>query len=56
FLLGSVLLLSRKLELPKVPIKGTLVYYGVKSYIKLKLKQNMDRPVLRIVSFILFSL
>ncbi|XP_057730136.1 RHOMBOID-like protein 8 [Arachis stenosperma] len=56
FLLGSVLLLSRNLELPKVPIKGTLFDYGVKSYIKLKLKQNVDRPVLRIVSFILFSL
>ncbi|MED6191739.1 hypothetical protein PIB30_003081 [Stylosanthes scabra] len=56
FLLGSVLLLSRKLELPKVPIKGTLFDHGVKSYIKLKLKQNMDRPALRIVSLILFSL
>ncbi|XLR35524.1 hypothetical protein S83_063424, partial [Arachis hypogaea] len=52
FLLGSVLLLSRKLELPKVPIKGTLVYYGVKSYIKLKLKQNMDRPFLLFVDWL----
>ncbi|KAL4393497.1 RHOMBOID-like protein [Arachis hypogaea] len=59
FLLGSVLLLSRKLELPKVPIKlkelSLIMVSTVKSYIKLKLKQTMDRPVLRIVSLILFS-
>ena len=55
FLLGSVLLLSRQLK-QVAPIKGDLFDYGVKRYIKLKLKQNMDRPVLRIVSLILFSL
>ncbi|CAL0305540.1 unnamed protein product [Lupinus luteus] len=55
FLLGSVLILSP--QLPQVaPSKGGLIDYGVKSYIKLKLKQKLDRPVLRIVSLFLFSL
>ncbi|KAK7311590.1 hypothetical protein RJT34_09835 [Clitoria ternatea] len=55
FLLGSVFLLIP--ELPQVaPNKGSLIDYGFKSYIKLKLKQKLDRPVLRIVSLILFSL
>ncbi|KAG4389530.1 hypothetical protein GLYMA_06G107600v4 [Glycine max] len=55
FLLGSVFLLSPQLQ-PVAPNKGGLIDYGVKSCIKLKLKQKLDRPVLRIVSLILFSL
>lgn len=55
FLLGSVLLFSP--QLPQLaPNKGGLIDYGVKSYIKMKLKQKLDRPVIRIVSLILFSL
>ncbi|XP_047179240.1 RHOMBOID-like protein 8 [Vigna umbellata] len=55
FLLGSVFLLSPRLQ-PVAPNKGGLVEYGVKSYINLKLKKKLDRPVLRIVSLILFGL
>ncbi|RDX76333.1 RHOMBOID-like protein 8, partial [Mucuna pruriens] len=55
FLLGSVFLLSPQLQ-TVAPNKGDLVDYGVKSYIKFKLKQKLDRSVLRIVSLILFSL
>ncbi|XP_068481562.1 inactive RHOMBOID-like protein 8 [Phaseolus vulgaris] len=55
FLLGSVFLLSPQLQ-PVAPNKGGLLEYGVKSYIKLKLKKKLDRPVLRIVSLILFGL
>ncbi|TKY74332.1 RHOMBOID protein 8 [Spatholobus suberectus] len=56
FLLGSVFLLTPQLQPRVAPNKGGLIDYGVKSYIKLKLKQKLDRPVLRIVSLILFSL
>ncbi|KAK7410561.1 hypothetical protein VNO78_01431 [Psophocarpus tetragonolobus] len=55
FLLGSVLLLGPQLQ-PVAPNKGGLIDYGVKSCIKLKLKPKLDRPVLRIVSLILFGL
>ncbi|KAK7282773.1 hypothetical protein RIF29_11812 [Crotalaria pallida] len=55
FLLGSVLLFSPQLP-QAIPNKGGLIEYGVKSYIKLKLKQKLDKPVLRTVSLILFSL
>ncbi|KAL2339852.1 hypothetical protein Fmac_007792 [Flemingia macrophylla] len=55
FLLGSVFLLTPELQPPVAPNKG-LIDYGVKSYIKLKLKQRLDRPFLRIVSLILFGL
>lgn len=55
FLLGSVLLFSPQLQ-QVAPKKGDLIDYGLKSYIKLKFKQKLDRPVIRIVSLILFSL
>lgn len=55
FLLGSVFLLCPQIQ-PVAPNKGGLIDYGVKSYVKLKLKEKLDRPVLRIVSLILFSL
>lgn len=52
FLLGSALLVSPQLA----PNKGGLIDYGLKSYTKLKLKQNLDRPIMRIVSLVLLSL
>ncbi|XP_057442516.1 RHOMBOID-like protein 8 [Lotus japonicus] len=55
FLLGSVLLLSPQVQ-QVAPNKGDLIDYGITSYMKSKLKQKLDRPVLWIVSLILFSL
>ncbi|KAK7351156.1 hypothetical protein VNO77_10395 [Canavalia gladiata] len=55
FLLGSLLLLNPQLQ-QAAPNKVGVIDYGCKSYIKLKLKQTLHRPVLRIVSLILFSL
>ncbi|KAJ7965647.1 Rhomboid-like protein [Quillaja saponaria] len=51
-LLGFLLLFSPQVS--KVSINKRLFDTGVKSSIKLKLKQKLDRPVLRSVSLILF--
>lgn len=67
FLLGSVLLFSPQVQQELSAMLGTrsykndsqqgdLIDYGVKSYIKLKFKLRLDRPVLRIVSLTLFGL
>ncbi|KAF3972922.1 hypothetical protein CMV_003601 [Castanea mollissima] len=55
FLLGFVLLFSPQLRLV-AQNKGDLFEYGVKDSIKLKLKQKLDRPVLRSISLLLFGL
>lgn len=55
FLLGFVLLFSPQLRLVSQN-KGDLFEYGVKDSIKLKLKQKLDRPVLRSISLLLFGL
>ncbi|XP_004515655.1 inactive RHOMBOID-like protein 8 [Cicer arietinum] len=55
FLLGTVLLFTPQIQ-QVIPNKGDRIDYGFKSYIKLKFKQKLDRPVTRIVSLILFTL
>ena len=55
FLLGFVLLFSPQLRLV-AQNKVDLFEYGVKDSIKLKLKQMLDRPVLRSISLLLFGL
>ncbi|KAL5076571.1 hypothetical protein RYX36_015555 [Vicia faba] len=55
FLLGTVLLFTPQLQ-QVAPNKGDGIDYDLKSYIKLKFKQKLDRPVTRIVSLILFTL
>ncbi|XP_028757477.1 RHOMBOID-like protein 8 [Neltuma alba] len=52
FLLGSALLVSPQLA----PDKAGLIDYGLKSCVKLKLKKNLDRPIMRILSLVLLSL
>ena len=52
FLLGSSLLVSPQLA----PNKAGLIDYGLKSYIKQKLKRYLDRPIMRIVSLVLLCL
>ncbi|KAF3445743.1 hypothetical protein FNV43_RR10920 [Rhamnella rubrinervis] len=53
-LLGLVLLFSPQIS--QVAQKGGLFEYSVKTSIKLKLKEKLDRPALRIVSLLLFTL
>ncbi|KAI4307337.1 hypothetical protein L6164_030537 [Bauhinia variegata] len=53
FLLGFVLLFRPQQVAPN---KEGLVEYDFKTYIKSKLKQKLDRPVVRIFTVILFSL
>ncbi|XP_015887633.3 RHOMBOID-like protein 8 [Ziziphus jujuba] len=55
FLLGFVLLFSPQINQVS-QTKGGLFEYSIKTSIKLKLKEKLDRPSLRIVSLLLFSL
>lgn len=53
-LLGFVLLFSPRIS--RAAQKGGLFEYSVKTSIKLKLKEKLDRPALRLVSLVLFTL
>jgi uncharacterized membrane protein (UPF0136 family) len=55
FLLGFVLLFSPQLR-KVAQNKGDLYEYGVKVSTKLRLKQKLDRPVMRSVCLLLFGL
>ncbi|CAB4297529.1 unnamed protein product [Prunus armeniaca] len=55
FLLGSVFLSSPKVK-EVAQDKGGLMDYDLKSYIKSRLRQKLDRPVYRSVSILLFGL
>ncbi len=55
FLLGFVLLFSPQLS-EVAQNKAGLFEYGVKDSIKLKLRQKLDKPVLRSFSLLLFGL
>ncbi|XP_027358043.1 RHOMBOID-like protein 8 [Abrus precatorius] len=54
FLIGSVFLLNPHQQV--APNKGGLIDYSIKSYIKLKLKEMLHRPLLQIASLNLFNL